>query len=99
MVNLYYNLTFKNKMIHTIEVENIKCGGCMNSIKTALQQMEGVQEVNIDKDTETVTIESDSDIEPFIQKLNDLGYAQKGNNSLLKKAKSYVSCAVGNLKS
>lgn len=37
MVNLYYNLTFKNKMIHTIEVENIKCGGCMNSIKTALQ--------------------------------------------------------------
>ena len=99
MVNLYYNLTFKNKMIHTIEVENIKCGGCMNSIKTALQQMEGVQEVNIDKDTETVTIESDSDIEPFIQKLNDLGYQQKGNNSLLKKAKSYVSCAVGNLKS
>jgi len=99
MVNLYYNLTFKNKMIHTIEVENIKYGGCMNSIKTALQQMEGVQEVNIDKDTETVTIESDSDIEPFIQKLNDLGYPQKGNNSLLKKAKSYVSCAVGNLKS
>lgn len=99
MVNLYYNLTFKNKMIHTIEVENIKCGGCMNSIKTALQQMEGVQEVNIDKDTETVTIESDSDIEPFIQKLNDLGYPQKGNNSLLKKTKSYVSCAVGNLKS
>ena len=99
MVNLYYNLTFKNKMIHTIEVENIKCGDCMNSIKTALQQMEGVQEVNIDKDTETVTIESDSDIEPFIQKLNDLGYPQKGNNSLLKKAKSYVSCAVGNLKS
>ena len=99
MVNLYYNLTFKNKMIHTIEVENIKCGGCMNSIKTALQQMEGVQEVNIDKDTETVTIESDSDIEPFIQKLNDLGYPQKRNNSLLKKAKSYVSCAVGNLKS
>ena len=99
MVNLYYNLTFKNKMIHTIEVENIKCGGCMNSIKTALQQMEDVQEVNIDKDTETVTIESDSDIEPFIQKLNDLGYPQKGNNSLLKKAKSYVSCAVGNLKS
>lgn len=99
MVNLYYNLTFKNKMIHTIEVENIKCGGCMNSIKTALQQMEGVQEVNIDKDTETVTIESESNIEPFIQKLNDLGYPQKGNNSLLKKAKSYVSCAVGNLKS
>jgi len=69
----------------------------MNSIKTALQQMEGVQEVSIDKDT--VTIESDSDIEPFIKKLNDLGYPQKGNNSLLKKAKSYVSCAVGNLKS
>jgi len=86
-------------MKYEIEVENIKCGGCMNSIKTAIVQMKGVQEVSIDKNTETVTIEAASDVEPFIQKLNDLGYPQKGNNSLLKKAKSYVSCAVGNLKS
>ncbi|MFD1629818.1 heavy-metal-associated domain-containing protein [Pseudopedobacter beijingensis] len=86
-------------MKHTIEVENIKCGGCMNSIRTAIMQMEGVQEVSIDKETETVIIEANSDVESFIQKLNDLGYPQKGNNSLLKKAKSYVSCAVGNLKS
>lgn len=71
----------------------------MNSIKTSLMQMDDVQEVNIDKDAETVTIETASDIELLIRKLNDLGYPQKGNNSLLKKAKSYVSCAVGNLKS
>ncbi|HUI33323.1 MAG TPA: heavy-metal-associated domain-containing protein [Dysgonamonadaceae bacterium] len=86
-------------MKHTIAVENIKCGGCMNSIKTSLMQIDDVQEVSIDKDAETVTIETASEIELFIQKLNDLGYPQKGNNSLLKKAKSYVSCAVGNLKS
>lgn len=86
-------------MKHTIAVENIKCGGCMNSIKTSLMQIYDVQEVSIDKDAETVTIETASEIELFIQKLNDLGYPQKGNNSLLKKAKSYVSCAVGNLKS
>lgn len=43
-------------MIHQIAVENIKCGGCMNSIKTALEKIETVSDVNIDKDTEIVTV-------------------------------------------
>ena len=44
-------------MTHTIEVENIKCGGCVNSITKALMKMEGVKNVAIDKDIETITIE------------------------------------------
>ena len=43
-------------MTHKIEVENIKCGGCMNSIKTALLKIENVTEVTIDKETDTITI-------------------------------------------
>ncbi len=84
-------------MIYNIEVENIKCGGCMNSIKTALLKQEGVQEVTIDKDKETVSISTTAQREALVNTLASLGYPEKGKNNLLHKAKSYVSCAVGNL--
>lgn len=84
-------------MIHKIEVENIKCGGCMNSIKTALLKIEKVNEVAIDKETDTITIDADNDRAVLVNTLSSLGYPEKGNNTLLHKGKSFVSCAVGNL--
>lgn len=84
-------------MIHTIEVENIKCGGCMNSIKTSLQKIETGINVTIDKATDTITINSDAERELLVAKLSKLGYPEKGNNTLLHKGKSFVSCAVGNM--
>jgi len=84
-------------MQHIIEVENIKCGGCMNSIKNALTKIEGVSEVSIDKETETIEVESTTEREKLVKIVSDIGYPEKGNNTLLKKAKSYVSCAVGKM--
>jgi copper chaperone CopZ len=84
-------------MIHKIEVENIKCGGCMNSIKTALLKIENVTEVTIDKETDTITIDAENDRTVFVNTLSSLGYPEKGRNTLLHKGKSLVSCAVGNL--
>ncbi len=84
-------------MIHKIEVENIKCGGCMNSIKTALLKIENVDEVTINKETDTITINSSIDRVVFVNALSHLGYPEKGNNTLLHKGKSFVSCVVGNL--
>lgn len=84
-------------MTHKIEVENIKCGGCMNSIKTALLKIENVTEVAIDKGTDTITIDADNDRAVFVNTLSSLGYPEKGHNTLLHKGKSFVSCAVGNL--
>lgn len=84
-------------MTHTIEVENIKCGGCMNSIKTALLKIENVSEVTIDKETDTIIIHSETDRAVFVKVLSGLGYPEKGHNTLLHKGKSFVSCAVGNL--
>jgi copper chaperone len=84
-------------MIHKIEVENIKCGGCMNSITTALLKIENVIEVTIDKEADTITINSNSDRAVFVKTLSSLGYPEKEHNTLLHKGKSFVSCAVGNL--
>lgn len=84
-------------MTHDIAVENIKCGGCMNSIKTALMKINDVENVSIDKDTETVTIDSTVEKIILINALSKMGYPEKGNNDLFKKAKSYVSCAIGKI--
>ena len=84
-------------MTHKIEVENIKCGGCMNSIKTALLKIENVTEVTIDKETDTITINSNTDRVVLVNTLSNLGYPEKGNNSLLYKAKSLISCATGKM--
>lgn len=80
-------------------VENIKCGGCMNSIRTALLKIEGVSAVNIDKEEDRVSVEvSDSGLKSaIISALSSMGYPEIGHNDLLKKAKSYVSCAIGRM--
>ena len=77
-------------MKQSITVENIKCGGCMNSIETALMKITNVENVSIDKDTDTVIVDGVVERESLIQALSNLGYPEKGNNNLLKKAKSYV---------
>lgn len=84
-------------MEQIFEVENIKCGGCVNSIKTALLKLEGVDDVVVDKDIDTITLKGTVVRDTILKKLNALGYPEKGNNTVAKKAKSYISCAVGRM--
>ena len=83
---------------HQIFVENIKCGGCINSIKTALLKLKGVTAVEIFKDENKVCVSGIAlEKEVVLAKLSSLGYPQKGSNNIINKAKSFVSCAVGRL--
>ena len=84
-------------MKQQFEVENIKCGGCVNSIKTALLKLEGVESIEVDKEIDTIALTGTIERDLVIKKLNDLGYPEKGQNTMVKKAKSYVSCAVGRM--
>jgi copper chaperone CopZ len=79
------------------EVENIKCGGCMNSIKTALLKLKNVEDVTINKEIDTIFVNGNAEREIIIAKLNELGYPEKGENTLLSQAKSYVNCAIGRM--
>ena len=90
-------------MNQTFEVANIRCGGCANTIRTALD-MEGFTSVRVDLlcDPRKVTadIEDDEHLELFKTVLRKHGYPlvdEKMNfvNSAGLKAKSFVSCAVG----
>ena len=76
-------------------VENIKCSGCENTIKKALKKIPHVEDVLITLETATIKITGTADRELIVNRLHDLGYPQKGENSFVSKAKSYLSCAIG----
>lgn len=86
-------------MTHTIEVENIKCGGCINSITAGLKKINGIDYVTIDKESEKVTTVGNASRDEVVKALSIMGYPERGKNDLLKKVKSYMSCAVGRMNS
>ncbi len=86
----------------TIEILNLKCGGCANTIKKGLLAVEGVNEVTIDVESSMVSIDSNesSVLELVKKKLSSMGYPEVGDsNTVLHKAKSFVSCATGKMSS
>ncbi|MFA6314055.1 MAG: heavy metal-associated domain-containing protein [Sterolibacterium sp.] len=85
-----------------ITVENIKCGGCANSITKALMVMPGVSYAAVDIDSGDIDIEGDEAIRAAVtERLLELGYPERGAVSGLRsataKAKSFVSCAIGRM--
>ncbi|MFN4079749.1 MAG: heavy-metal-associated domain-containing protein [Saprospiraceae bacterium] len=80
-----------------ITVENIKCGGCANSVRKALKDFPEVRDVQVSHETGEIEILTDNpDNRPeYSAALARIGYPESGANNLLAQAKSYVSCAIG----
>ena len=86
----------------TLHIQNLKCGGCAHTITTRLSELKGISEVNVDNDTDSVSFNynSENELTKAVNLLSSLGYPVEGEaNPLTKKAKSFVSCAVGRMKS
>ena len=84
----------------SIEILNLKCGGCANSIKKGLEQIEGIGAVSVDLETSNVQVETTDEavLEQVRTKLSSMGYPEAGDaNTVLHKAKSFVSCATGRM--
>lgn len=90
-------------MQYDFKVENIKCGGCTNTIITKLRNIDGVKDVHVNIDDKQVNVITESttrtDIrQKLAKKLSRLGYPEIGtidSDRLTTKAASYVSCALG----
>jgi len=85
-------------MTEDIIVQNLKCGGCANTITNALKTIEGVDKVSVNTEDSMVSVDLtlNSSLQIVIDKLTNLGYPViDANNSLGHKAKSYLSCMVG----
>lgn len=84
----------------TIQIQNLKCGGCANTITKNIAAMEAVTDVSVNVEESTVTFgyETEAKLAEVKDKLKTLGYPEDGEaNSLGSKAKSYVSCAIGKM--
>ena len=85
----------------TIAVQNLKCGGCANTITSKLSTLENISNLQVDVEENSVTFNyaNEADVLLIKEKLKSLGYpAIEDINSLTSKAKSYISCATGKLK-
>ena len=86
-----------------INVENIKCGGCANSIRKNLLGVEQVEDVQVDTQAGRVDVRASSTDEQLrdelVARLLSMGYPEQGSVEGLKavkaRASSFVSCAIG----
>lgn len=85
-----------------LEVENIKCGGCANTIQTKIKQHHTLENLNVDVENGIIQFEADTDISTEVSTtLKSLGYPEVGSvegfDNIKAKAKSFASCAVGRI--
>ncbi|MAD42526.1 MAG: heavy metal transporter [Arcobacter sp.] len=88
-------------MKQTFEVENVKCGGCANTLISSLKEEFGEVLVDLDVYPRKITLELEEEKREALKlKLRALGYPLSSDElSSLQKAtttaKSFVSCAIG----
>ncbi|MDC0932593.1 heavy-metal-associated domain-containing protein [Arcobacteraceae bacterium] len=92
-------------MKQIFEVENVKCGGCANTLKTKLKETFGEVEVDLSVTPRKITLEiNDNQLESLKEQLRSLGYPLSSDElstfqNVGAKAKSFVSCAIGKMDS
>ena len=84
----------------TLEVENIRCGGCVATITRKLLSDERIHQVDVNIEAQTITLQSEQDVKDSAEQiLFSLGYPPRGSvqglNAVKEKARSVVSCAIG----
>lgn len=85
----------------TINVDNLKCGGCASTIKHGLMAIKNVNKTVVNPEEGTVEVDyiGENTLADVKVKLKDMGYPESGTVSGFEKvttnAKSYVSCAIG----
>ena len=90
-------------MKQTFEVNNVKCGGCANTLIKALKDEFGSVEVDLSVNPRKITLDiEDNKIEELKLKLRSLGYPLtndelSGFEKATTTAKSFVSCAIGKI--
>ena len=83
-----------------IEIVNLKCNGCVNTVKKGVLSIDGINEVEVDLEASKVKVPTENKelIEQVKTKLSKMGYPELGDaNTMLHKAKSFVSCASGKM--
>jgi copper chaperone CopZ len=90
-------------MRQTLEVKNVKCGGCAGTLTKSLLEEFGEVEVNLDVEPRQITLDiKNEQMEALKLKLRSLGYPLRTDElstfqTMGTIAKSFVSCAIGKM--
>lgn len=90
-------------MKHSFKVENVKCGGCANTLKSKLKKEFGEIEVNLQTTPREIILDIDTEkLGELADALKKLGYPLSSEKlgfveGTTTKAKSFVSCAIGRM--
>ncbi|MDA9089691.1 cation transporter [Maribacter arcticus] len=87
-------------MTSVIPIQNLKCGGCAITIISKLEEISSITNVSVSVESSSVKfdVSNQEDITTVKNKLKSIGYPSiDQDNSILSKAKSFVSCASGKL--
>ncbi len=81
-----------------LEIQNLKCGGCAESIRRRLAKISNLENLHIDESLSLVSFDyaEESGLSLAKEALSSLGYPTvEDPNSFGQKARSYLSCASG----
>lgn len=81
-----------------IVIQNLKCGGCVKSIVHLMESFPEVSDVSVSLEDASVSfsLQEGLPVDKYRLALAEAGYPPEGDdNTLGRKAKSYVSCAIG----
>lgn len=85
---------------YTLKVQNLKCGGCANTITKKIVALDVATNVSVDVEASLVhfTCADEAQLSDIKNVLAHAGYPIEDEaNPFSTKAKSFVSCAVGRL--
>jgi copper chaperone CopZ len=90
----------KNMQQEILYIDNLKCGGCANTIRQALLQFKELNSIDIDVEKGAIKLGSDEEFQraKYFSVLSKLGYPEVGTSTILQKGRSYISCAIGRVK-
>ena len=85
-------------MKKALEVQNLKCGGCANTILKKLSGFKDLTDIHVNNETSTISFAytNENILHEVKKALANLGYPVIGDkNAMSTKVKSYISCAKG----
>ena len=64
----------RNGVERTITVLGMNCGGCEESVESALEELDGVSAVSADNEHDSVTVDGGADTESIVSTIEDAGF-------------------------
>ncbi len=83
-----------------LQLENLDCEGCANSIRRSLLRQPGVLSVHVEVGQGRVNLscEDDLDRSHVVSVLENMGYPTLGKNTMLSMARAKLSCEMGKIR-